>query len=272
MSGLLPFALRCLPAALASKLLINQLGKPRPVGIAAEEQTALSSAKRRHWCTGQSHTAYQWGDGAVDVVCFHGWGGRASQMAPLCQYLHSQGYTALAPDFGGHGESPGQAISFAQLIGEVKSLIDECAPEAHTVIGHSAGGLSAMAARCQNSIAAHNWICLNTPVSPYPPVDVIKRKAQPKAAVLNRFNQTILRDFGGLISAQGELHCFEPRANDRLLLINDRDDRIVDAQDAETIQQQWPEIECQLTQGLGHQRILSSPDVFNRIKAFIAPD
>ncbi len=43
------------------------------------------------------------GDNGKAVLLLHGYTGSASEMRPLGEYLHKQGYTVLCPLLPGHG-------------------------------------------------------------------------------------------------------------------------------------------------------------------------
>ena len=57
------------------------------------------------------------------VLLIHGWGGRGSQMAAFAEPLVDLGYTVIAPDLPGHGESDGKSTDFLecrQVLGAIQ--------------------------------------------------------------------------------------------------------------------------------------------------------
>jgi pimeloyl-ACP methyl ester carboxylesterase len=87
------------------------------------------------------------GDGAV--LLLHGVGDDRTAMLARAEFLHRDGFTVLAPDFQGHGESPGEHITFGALesldaAAGMSFLRSQAPGERIGVIGVSMGGAAAL--------------------------------------------------------------------------------------------------------------------------------
>jgi pimeloyl-ACP methyl ester carboxylesterase len=147
---------------------------------------ALASAQ-----TGQ---VVSWGAGPA-VILVHGWGGRASQMAPLAASLAEQGFQAIALDVTGHGTSKSRKTKWDYFIRDIAELSRSVGVEIYAYIGHSAGGLTTMAARSLKGITAGRFVCICSPSHPFPAIVGIKRRLDPPPAVINRYKKFIAEQF-----------------------------------------------------------------------------
>ena len=82
---------------------------------------------------------------ATALVFLHGIGGRASGWAPVQQACAAAGYTSLAWDMPGYGESPLIApYDFDGLADALATLMDTHGLQKAVLVGHSLGGMVAL--------------------------------------------------------------------------------------------------------------------------------
>jgi pimeloyl-ACP methyl ester carboxylesterase len=82
---------------------------------------------------------------ATALVFLHGIGGRASGWAPIQQACATAGYTSLAWDMPGYGESPLIApYDFDGLADALAALMDAHGLQKAVLVGHSLGGMVAL--------------------------------------------------------------------------------------------------------------------------------
>jgi len=92
------------------------------------------------------------GDGEEAILCVHGLASQRALLTPLVERLAEAGYRALAPDLRGHGDSGGPRglLSRDRVLADLRAwrrwLEDEGA-QLRAIVGHSLGGLWALAAR-----------------------------------------------------------------------------------------------------------------------------
>jgi len=209
---------------------------------------------------------WRWGEGPV-VLLVHGWGGCAGQMTPLVAPLVSAGFSVVAHDAPGHGESPGWFASIPAFTRAIARVAEATGP-IQGVVAHSMGGAAV-------SLAAARGLEARRAVLLCPPSDAavwlrgyVRWLALPPAAEaafaaraellagerIDRLNSTWL---GQRLSAP-------------LLVIHDRNDREVPLADGERVARDAAAGRFLVTEGLGHRRILRDPGVAGEATRFLA--
>jgi pimeloyl-ACP methyl ester carboxylesterase len=81
------------------------------------------------------------------VVVLHGTLVSSDVMGPLARRLVAEGYTVAAQDLRGHGRSTAgrERFSIRRYGRDVASVIETLAPDAYVLVGHSSGGMGALA-------------------------------------------------------------------------------------------------------------------------------
>src|SRR5262245_58787176 len=87
------------------------------------------------------------GEGGVPVVFIHSFAGSAAHWAEQLDHLRTK-RRAVAFDLRGHGQSDARAsedVTIEDLAGDVGTVLDELGLERVGLVGHSIGGLAAVA-------------------------------------------------------------------------------------------------------------------------------
>lgn len=92
-------------------------------------------------------TTYTLGRGPVWLIT-HGWSGSTSQFYPLMEHIAQQGFTALAFDYAGHGESEGQFGHLPAFVDALEVIADSC-DEIVGVVAHSMGSAAVLESKHQ---------------------------------------------------------------------------------------------------------------------------
>ncbi len=250
--------LRWAPRNVAFAVTRTLAAHPRRAPNSPAEAAAALVARRSRAGAGGRLPVLTWGEGPT-VVLVHGWGGRATQMAPLALHLAAAGFRAVAFDVTGHGDSLARGTGWAAFVRDIAELAAAAAP-LHALVGHSAGGLTMMAARQLRGVRARRYVCINAPHHPYPPLVQIRRRIDPGADVIERYRGFLagqfLTDWASL-----EAGCAWEGAGSDLLLCYDRDDRYIDPGDAGRIHARCPGSTLALTRGFGHAGVLAADEV-----------
>ncbi len=106
---------------------------------------------------------YSLGSGPVWVLT-HGWSGTASQYFPLMEHIASRGFTALAYDHPGHGESGGVYGHIPAFVGGLEAILDSV-DDVAGLVGHSMGTASAI--ECHHQKLIDKPLLLIAPVLDY---------------------------------------------------------------------------------------------------------
>lgn len=233
----------------------------------ATESQALAMAEASPLAYGRSRVAWTWGSGP-SVVLVHGWGGSAAQMAPLARSLGQLGFAAVALEVTGHGGAPKHHTRWSYFMDDFAELAQALAAPLFACVGHSAGALTMMAARTRKNIRASRYVCVAAPSHPFPPINVIKKKLNPRPAVIQDYQRYIAEQFGTTWELLEGGSSYADAGSDTLL-IYDETDRFVRHTEGDRLQALCPRTKLLKTQRYSHQQILEAPEVIEAIGEFL---
>jgi pimeloyl-ACP methyl ester carboxylesterase len=218
-----------------------------------------------------------WGDGPV-VYLVHGWGGWGLQLAALIPPLLADGFRVIAFDAPSHGDSdPGRegpkrsnVLEFADAF---QAVVAAHGP-AYGVVAHSLGA-AALAQALKNGFSAGRIVFLATATDFRDGLVQYQAYLGFGPRTRERFLRRFTRKFGpmegfAVVSLVDQLA--EERELPALLAIHDRSDRETAAEGSVKVAAVWPGAQVQLTDGLGHNRVLWDPSVVESTRAFLATD
>jgi pimeloyl-ACP methyl ester carboxylesterase len=234
----------------------------------ATESQSLAMADAKPLPYGRARLAWMWGAGPV-VILVHGWGGSAAQMAPLARHLGALGFSAVALEVTGHGRAPKHHTSWSYFLDDLAELVQAITAPIFACVGHSAGALTMMAARELKSIRARRYVCVAAPSYPFPPINVIKKKLNPRQTVLEDYQRYIAEQFGTTWETLQTGRCYAAAGADTLL-VYDETDRFVRHSEGDRLKALCPGATLLKTQRYSHQQILEAPEVLAAIGNFLA--
>lgn len=251
--------------SLASRISRRIFSTPRRFAPREWELPFEASATRHRLPSGVS--VLRAGEGPA-VALIHGWEGRATQFAAMAPALLSRGFSVIAIDAPGHGQSRGKQTDpyrFAEALIEVSTQL---AP-LYAVVGHSMGGGSiALALSAGLTVSRAALIA-----SPSSLLDVLYRFSAemhlpPKAT------DHFVRDAHRRIQARGyrteDIEGALRAVSVPALVIHATDDREVPYADAERIAGFWPGASLLPVERVGHRRILRDPTTIAAVADFLA--
>lgn len=249
--------------------LFWMLGAPVPVR-SSERDTHSRALVGSLDLDGQRIATYEWGEGSRTVLLVHGWRSRASRFAVLVDELEARGFHVVAFDAPGNGDSEGTRMDALQVTEIIQRLAAQHGP-LEAIIGHSFGGMPAFmarrrgvdAARLVTIAAAHNFS------------DVIAMFAKGIGVTSTRGLHRRSAAWGrerGIDIWRTALSELEPTdIHTPVLVVHDAADREVPLEQAMLIvEAHTGPVETLITDGLGHNRILSDPAVVQQIAAFVS--
>jgi Lysophospholipase len=213
-----------------------------------------------------------WGDGPP-VYLVHGWAGHRGQFAGFVAPLVARGFRVVAFDMPSHGESaPGRHGPRMSTFPEFTATLTRVAAEfgrPHAVVAHSAGAIATAGALC-DGLSADRVVLL----APMASARSYLRQFQ---AVLGFGHRTAARLVTRVERRVGApMHHFDLPELARAvalppaLVIHDRTDRSTSVADGAAVAAAWPGARLKVTTGLGHNRLLRSPEVIAEAVDFIA--
>lgn len=277
MSTELPLALRATSAGLrllsgiapgvAAKTAGNLFCTPRRHRRPAAEAAILESARPFDIRMGLTRLAgWTWGTGPA-VLLAHGWEGRGAQLHSLVEPLVEAGYSVVAWDAPGHGESPGKRSSLVEMADAVWAVARHLG-EVHGVIAHSMGCAAA-------GLAIAEGLPVERAAFVAGPSNMLQYTVQ--FAELLGLSGPVRERMIALMEAQYHVRLadmdFERFALPErvgLLVVHDTDDKEVDIEQGRLVARSWPGAQLMETSGYGHRRILRAPEVVDRLVGWMA--
>ncbi|MFE6776783.1 alpha/beta hydrolase [Streptomyces sp. NPDC057702] len=244
--------------------------RPRP-----DERTAMESARRgRLSVDGKAVTTYAWGDGERPVLLVHGWESRASRYAKVIARLLELGYSPVAFDAPGHGESEGDSttlVEYREIIGELHATHGAF----EMIVAHSFGATASFLA-LREGVRATRVVA----VSPVPDftyvVDAFCARTGMSPELRAELRLRVERDlYPGQADLWTRFSVLHRAAEVRLplLLVHDEDDEAVDPEQTRRIAAAFGERARVLTtRRFGHRRILGAPQLVAAVADFVTAD
>lgn len=198
------------------------------------------------------------------VLMLHGWNGHAGMLTEHVKALLDQGFGVVTPDLPGHGKSTGSRYSFYDLGMIIADVFRQS--QFHAVIGHSAGGLIGLLA-LHNGLRTRHFVPIGTPASlaailkSY--VDVTQMPARSYRYIQRYYSDRYLMcptDVGAQTLKTLDV---------RTLVVHEERDWQVVVDNAYELLDAARNGTLFLTKGRTHLNILKSPEVHERVGAFL---
>ncbi|MFH8579499.1 alpha/beta hydrolase [Streptomyces zaomyceticus] len=253
----------------AFHLFVRPLGRAR---VKPEEEALLATARTGHLrVRGKDVVTYAWGDGRRPVLLVHGWSSRASRLTAFAEALLARGYSPVAFDAPGHGDSPGRAsniVEYREIIRELHTRHGDF----DAVVAHSFGVLASLFA-LRDGVRTARFVGLGGVGS----FDLLVKGFRAGLGV----DERVVRCMRAHVERR--LAPDEPGIWDRLdadldpgalgapvLLFHDEsDDMVPPAQSRLLARAHGDRARLVVTRGLGHRRILRDPDVVAEAVEFL---
>lgn len=253
---------------LAARLALPLFLKPPRPARPLWEAKILASARRFDLEVGAHRVAiWTWGDlqGKIALLV-HGWGGRGSQLGAFVEPLRAAGYSVVAFDAPGHGDSSGR-LSSLPLIEDALQGVAEAIGPLDAVIAHSAGAAVAQAALARG-LDTEKLVFLAPGVDPFHFTRLFGDAMDIGEPVLELMRQGIESRFGVPIA---DYHALR-RAGSQLtplFVVHDRRDNETPYENARELAENWPTATFLPTDGLGHRRLLRDGSVIGAALRFL---
>lgn len=252
---------------LAAHLAVALASRPQKFKRPQRELDQLAQATRITYrgSRGTDNVAWSWGEGPV-VIISHGWSSRGSQMASLAMTVADAGFQAVAIDYTAHGDSAGKVVHFDNISKDLLVLSQQF-DDVFALVGHSAGGVMAIAAR-EMGFVAQRYVVIGAPVAPYPALAAIRKLLKASDAVIEKCKLVFAAHMGVTWEELERGRAFY-NGDGPLLLIYDTDDEEVPVEQGEKIQGLWKNSSLVITEGLGHRRLMWDTKVTQEVVSFL---
>ena len=237
----------------AKKLLLT------PVRLTNKNPEPAGLVKQTLMCREGLLQTYSLGRGPIWILT-HGWSGSANQFLPLMEHIAKQGYTALAYDHPGHGESEGSVGHIPAFVHGLATVLDNTG-EVKGLIGHSMGTASAI--ECQHPHLANKPFLLIAPVLNY--VENLRNSIARSGYSMRLFDSVVReveQQYEYPLADVNPLQKLAQR-NAKTIIVHDPSDRFAEYLHSEKAASSMNEVTLISAQGQGHGRIMKSKPVFD---------
>jgi len=204
--------------------------------------------------------------GRPPVLLVHGWAGEARQMRALGEALWRDGFAPILLDMPAHGHSAGWRTHMPQFLQALHAAAQRYGP-LHGVVAHSIGALAASHALARG-LPAQRLVLLAVSAPPRQVLRWFGTSFGLGEGVMRLISERLV-ELGGVTLEAFEPAWLGPRLHAPTLLVHDREDRAAPLAFAQALQQALPAARLQLTEGLGHRRLLGDPAVLAGVVAHL---
>ena len=258
-----------LGSAIAWRLfwVLGTPGRVRPSEQQVHDRATVSEFELH---PGTSVKLYEWGSGDRVVALVHGWRSRASRFASIITALEQRGVRVVSFDAPGNGDSTGErttALDYAAVISELGRRYGRF----EAIIAHSLGATSSFIAK-REGVAAGRIVTIagmhdfSFVIQSFAAAIALPRRA---TRGLRRRVETWAKPLGVDPWRYVVTELDPTDTGTPILVVHDSDDREVPIEQAmQIIEAHTGSVETHVTDGLGHNRILSDGAVVERVVEF----
>jgi len=232
------------------------------------ESDELFSRAEQSWVEvlGKRVKVWKWGAGP-SVVLAHGWASRSRRLFPFVAPLVAAGYTAVAFDSLGHGESDGRETNFFEFVESIDKVVER-AGDVAGIVAHSMGAAAAL--NIKTGGCGKTRLVLIAPL--YELHDGIHEFGKAIGIHPPMYQEMI----GRIERTHGKtLHDVSPRAiagkvECPTLILHDDMDKVTALSHSMILAEQMKNATLTRTSGLGHGRILDDLEIVEKAVSFIS--
>lgn len=228
----------------------------------AERELTAQAHVGRLTVSGKKVVTYRWGSGERPVLLVHGWQSRGSHLGYFISALREKGYSPVAFDAPGHGDSGGRGTTILEYREIMRQLHSEYGTF-EAVVAHSFGVMASFFA-LRGAIRSNRLVAIGGVAE----FDYLIDQFCGGLGLRPRLKQELRRRVEGLLFPGEQKTWRRFSATYRpdeiripLLVIHDEDDDVVAVGQAHRIAAAYREqADVFITRGLGHRRILGDPE------------
>ena len=201
------------------------------------------------------------------LLLIHGWESRATQMYGLVPQLLELGYRVTALDMPAHGQSPGKMAN-AEVFVQTLLLAQEKLGKFDAVVGHSLGAGAASLA-LSRGLETDKLVLVSGPSS----IENVLRRFSGFVGLNRRATNKFIEFAAELVGRHpADLDASKQNAGNLTptLIVHDVDDNEVPISESRRLLPAFENAEFFETRGLGHRKILKSPQLNEKIYQFLS--
>ena len=212
---------------------------------------------------------YTWGKGEKTVLLVHGWDAKAFDYYKMIPALVENGYKVIAFDGPGHGGSQGERSNLVDFKEVMLKMIKEKIGVPYAIIGHSMGGGSSAYLLMDYDIKIKRLITITIPIVSRRFFEQIFAAMKVPAKMQKIFFKGMDEEFEEPLEKYNLIERKEPIKADKILMIYDEDDDVVNIKDIREFLSRRKEVKQLNVKGAGHYQILKNKQVIEAVVEFL---
>lgn len=235
----------------ASAKALNFFATPRKGKLNKKQEAFLNTAKQHTLSYDKLDIqTYNWEGSKATILFAHGWESNSFRWKKLINQLHKQDYNIVALDGPAHGKSGGKqfnAILYSEFINVVANHY-----QPNTIVGHSVGGMSSVFFQHNYQHESLKKLVLLGAPSEF--TNVFKNYVDMlgfNSRIENGLNKLVLERFNHEPTHFSSAK-FASKIDVKGLIIHDKQDNVIDYDEAELILSNFKNSSLIATQGFGH--------------------
>ena len=205
------------------------------------------------------------------VLIVHGYASFAYKFEQYIQPLLKLGYRVLAFDAPGHGLSEGKHINIIIYQHAIEQIMKHAGPIDH-FIGHSLGAITiAMIAETIENPAKHKFVLIAPATKTTSTFNNYFTMMHLSPAIRTAFLEELRKRTNHPITYFEADRAIQNYGGD-LLWVHDKEDLVCPYEDLVDFEKKAPKnIKFLITNGLGHNKVYKTPEIIDKIMAFLTP-
>jgi len=257
---------------LAARAALDRFLKPRFRKVRSKTLPIFKDAQKGALdLNGHRVVHYHWqGRFNRSILLAHGWESDAGTFGPMIEYLLEQGWSVWALDAPAHGQSGSSRVNlllYAHILGHFLRNHEDV----HASVGHSFGGMALAFANDKgaerpfpSTVIIGSALELRQSLAPF--IQLLGMKPPVVRALYHRIEQ-----LSGQPVPYYSIDRMLSSTSTPFLVIHDKRDRVCPISDLEPLIEKAPaNVRFHITNGLGHNRIIKDPSIWEQIHQFAA--
>ena len=212
---------------------------------------------------GKTVKCWKWGTGP-SILLAHGWNGRGIQLHHFIEPLLRKGYSVIAYDAPGHGESEGKTSSYFEITDTIRTLLNSSnGYDIQGVIAHSLGASATV-----NSIAKERNSLEVVLIAPALRLAEVLYGYFDHIGVPKPLYRSLISEyedqFGYSMDHDNPSNLLR-EVKSRILIVHDKDDPTIPFFHSKELSDEFQNITLHTTERLGHKKILADRFIVDSI-------
>lgn len=218
---------------------------------------------------GKDIVVYHYGSGKRKILLVHGWSGRGTQLVKFADAFLAAGYSTISFDAPAHGKSPGKNSLMPEFIASILQLERQFGPF-EAAVGHSLGGMSLLNS-VKRGLKIKKLVVIGSGDVVQDIIDEFIENLELKPDIGLRMRKNFEKRSHEQMDSYSSFRAAR-EIDIPVLVIHDMADLEVSVECARHINDNLKNGTLMLTNGLGHRKILGSPDVIKKSFDFVTSD